>query len=146
MDVLINLFNRDLDKLVEEINSFSEEAKLWKTDGDIKNSAGNLTLHLAGNLNHFIGAVIGETGYIRNRDAEFSDKNVPKAKLISLIKETKEVVNESLKNINVDLLKEDYPIEVFGDKMTYEYFLIHLITHLNYHLGQINYLRRLTDY
>ncbi len=146
MEVLINLINRDLDKLVEEINSFSKEAKLWYTDGDIKNSAGNLTLHLVGNLNHFIGAVIGKTGYVRNRDAEFSDKNVPKAKLISMVKETKDVVNESLNNMNKDLLKGDYPIEVFGSKMTYEYFLIHLITHLNYHLGQINYLRRLKDY
>lgn len=65
---------RDLQKLATEVSAFKYEENLWKTDIDIKNSAGNLSLHVCGNLQHFIGAVLGNSGYIRNRDAEFSQK------------------------------------------------------------------------
>jgi hypothetical protein len=70
-------FLRDLEKLKTEISSFKDESNLWKISGDIKNSAGNLCLHLCENLQHFIGAVLGNSGCVRNRDAEFSRKNVP---------------------------------------------------------------------
>ena len=77
IETLSQLFLRDLDKLKTEITSFKDEKKIWEISGDIKNSAGNLCLHLCGNLQHFIGAVLGNSGYVRNRDAEFSRKNVP---------------------------------------------------------------------
>jgi len=142
---LVELFNRDLDALKKEINSYSSESTLWVTTSDIKNSPGNLCLHICGNLQHFIGAVLGNTGYVRNRDAEFNKKNVPKNELLNSMENTKEVVVNVLESLSEDQLAKDYPIEVFKKKMTTSFFLIHLHSHLNYHLGQINYHRRLLD-
>ena len=139
------IFKRDLEKLSEEIQSFSSESYLWILEGEIKNTAGNLCLHLVGNLNHFIGNVIGNTGYVRKRELEFSDKNVPGNTLMKLIDDTKAIVDKSLAEMDEGLLDKKYPINVFDKETTYEYFLIHLSTHLSYHLGQINYLRRILD-
>ena len=143
LSALLELFKRDLNILSVEINSYSNESNLWITNSGIKNSPGNLSLHLCGNLQHFIGAVLGNTGYIRDRDAEFSKKNVPKDELLNVIDTTKEIVLNVLESLSEDQLEKDYPIEVFKMKMTTTYFLIHLLSHLNYHLGQINYHRRL---
>ena len=142
---LVELFNRDLDILAKEINLYSDEHKLWVISPDIKNCGGNLCLHICGNLQHFIGAILGRTGYIRDRDAEFSDKNIPIKELLRSIDKTKEVVVTALNALLEDQLAEDYPIVVFKKKMTTSFFLIHLHSHLNYHLGQINYHRRLLD-
>lgn len=142
-DTLIEIYERDLGKLRTEIGQYSEEADLWKTTGEISNSAGNLTLHLFGNLNHFIGAVLGGSGYVRDRDAEFSASGVSREKLVEEIDKTRSVVTATLKNLTDEDFAKIYPIEVFGHPMTIEFFLVHLTTHLNYHLGQINYHRRL---
>ena len=143
MEAYIKLFNRDLTRLKLEIELFESEESLWKAKGDISNSAGNLCLHIVGNLNHFIGAIIGSTGYVRNRDAEFSDRDISKEKLMAMVDETEKVVSQVLHQFDPSLLKKIYPIQVFGEDMTYEFFLIHLLAHLDYHMGQINYLRRL---
>jgi uncharacterized damage-inducible protein DinB len=145
IEILIQLFQRDLEKLKTEITSYKEEKKLWEVTGGIKNSAGNLCLHICGNLQHFIGAVLGNSGYVRNREAEFSRKNVPLKELRSEIDQTTKAVEKILNNIKEVQLGEKFPINVFGYEMTTEYFLIHLATHLNYHLGQINYHRRFLD-
>jgi len=142
---LLELFKRDLNILNVEINSYSDESNLWITNSDIKNSPGNLCLHICGNLQHFIGAVLGNTGYVRNRDEEFSKKNIPKDELLNSIDNTKEVILNVLESVSDEQLANDYPIDVFKKKMTTTYFLIHLLSHLNYHLGQINYHRRLLD-
>ncbi|MGQ0541376.1 MAG: DinB family protein [Blastocatellia bacterium] len=142
-DVLIQLFERDLGRLITEIEQYSNETDLWKTSGEITNSAGNLALHLIGNLKHFIGAVPGNSGYVRDRDTEFSDTGVPRDKLLADIAETAAVVKETLEKLTGDDLSKIYPIEVFGEPMTTEFFLVHLATHLNYHLGQVNYHRRI---
>ncbi|MCW8810387.1 MAG: DinB family protein [Ignavibacteriaceae bacterium] len=142
---LDKLFQRDLEKLKTEISSYKDEKNLWKISGDVKNSAGNLCLHLCGNLQHFIGATLGNSGYIRKRDEEFIRKNVPAKELIEEIELTTKVVEQTLNNLKEEQLSEKFPINVFGYEMTTEYFLIHLATHLNYHLGQINYHRRLLD-
>ncbi len=140
-----NLFLRDIEKLKTEISSFKDENNIWKISGDIKNSAGNLCLHICGNFQHFIGAVLGNSAYVRNRETEFSRKNVPIRELVAELELTTRVVEKTLNELVADKLKEIYPINVFGYEMTTEYFLIHLTTHLNYHLGQINYHRRLLD-
>jgi len=145
MEALIKLFNRDLEKLSNEIRSFKNKRNLWKTEGSISNSAGNLCLHLVGNLNHFIGAIIGDSGYIRRREKEFESTNIDTDKLIALVNDTNIDVISVLKRFDSERLKANYPIQVFGEDMTYEFFLIHLTTHLNYHLGQINYLRRMLE-
>ncbi len=142
---LIKLFERDLEKLKTEITSYKDEKKMWEISGDIKNTAGNLCLHICGNLQHFIGATLGNSGYERNREAEFSIKNVSVGELIKEIDKTLEIVTETLKNFEEEKLSEIYPINVFGNEMTTGFFLAHLTTHLNYHLGQINYHRRLLD-
>lgn len=138
-----SLFTRDLNQLKKEIESYQNEEAIWKIDKDILNSAGNLSLHLVGNINHFIGAILGNSGYVRNRELEFSLKNIPKTELILQIEKTIEVVHSSLDQLSEEDLKKEYPIEALGYPMTIEYFLIHLFGHLNYHLGQINYHRRL---
>ncbi|PKD43589.1 DinB family protein [Rhodohalobacter barkolensis] len=136
---------RDLDRLTSEINTFDQEENLWRTDGNVTNSAGNLCLHLCGNLKYYIGAKIGNTGYERDRPAEFSLSNVPRLELIEQVKETREVVSSVLSKMDAEQLNEDFPEALFGYPMTYGFFLIHLSGHLMYHLGQINYLRRILD-
>lgn len=145
MEALTQLFNRDLDKLMVEINSFKNQENLWKTQGEITNSAGNLCLHLVGNLNYFIGTIIGNTGYIRDREAEFSDTNVDRKLMTNMILETKSAITSSLEKFDKEKLKNTYPIKVFDKDTTYEFFLFHLVGHLNYHLGQINYFRRILE-
>ena len=140
-----SLFTRDLNQLKKEIESYQNEEAIWKIDKDILNSAGNLSLHLVGNINHFIGAILGNSGYVRNRELEFSLKNIPKTELILQIEKTIEVVHSSLDQLSEEDMNKEYPIQALGYPMTTEYFLIHLFGHLNYHLGQINYHRRLLD-
>ena len=143
IETLNDIFQRELQKLEDEIKSFPDETLLWKVSGDVKNSAGNLCLHLCGNLQHFIGASLGKTGYIRNRDAEFSTKNSSKEKLIDEIKNSKRAVKTALDAISSNDLQKIYPQNFLGKEVSAEYFLIHLISHFDYHLGQINYLRRI---
>ena len=139
------LFNRDLNKLKTEIESYQNESDIWEIQKGIANSAGNLCLHLVGNLNTYIGAEFGKTGYIRNRALEFSLKDIPRAELIQKIEETIVVVNNALNIISEEELKMEFPLLVFEKKTSTEFMLIHLTTHLAYHLGQINYHRRLLD-
>jgi hypothetical protein len=145
IESLKTLFNRDLIKLKNEIESYQNESDIWKIQKGIANSAGNLCLHLVGNLNTYIGAEFGKTGYIRNRALEFSLKDIPRAELLSKIEETIVVVDNALNSISEVELKKEYPLLVFKDKTSTEFMLIHLTTHLAYHLGQINYHRRLLE-
>ena len=143
IESLKTLFNRDLNHLKKEIESYQNESDIWTIQKGIANSAGNLCLHLIGNLNTYIGAQYGKTGYIRNRPLEFSLKDIPRVELLSKIEETIVVVDNALNNISEVELKKEYPLLVFKDKTSTEFMLIHLTTHLTYHLGQINYHRRL---
>ncbi|MEM9687399.1 MAG: DinB family protein [Bacteroidota bacterium] len=139
------LFKRDLEKLKTEIQSYSDEKILWHTEKSITNSAGNLCLHIIGNLNAFIGAALGNSNYVRQRDLEFSLKDVPRSELIQKIDETIATVQNILSNLSPKDLENQFPIQVSQQKTTTAYFLAHLTTHLSYHLGQINYHRRLLD-
>lgn len=139
------LFNRDLKRLISEIEQYINEDDIWKIKGLINNSAGNLCLHIVGNLNTYIGKELGKTGYIRNRDLEFSLKYVPRQELIQKIENTIVIINETLDNFDESLLETEYPVLVFDDKTSIGYLLVHLTTHLTYHLGQINYHRRLIE-
>lgn len=143
--LLIQLFEEDLTKLAEEIKLYPNDASLWTLKDGISNTGGNLCLHLVGNLQHYIGAVLGESGYIRNRDAEFSLKNISRNKLLDEIEATRVVVKDALEQMSKTDMQKEYPHRVLLDRdsTTTEYFLIHLLSHLNYHLGQINYHRRL---
>lgn len=143
IDILNQLYERDLGKLRSEIEAYADEADLWKTEGEVSNSGGNLSLHLVGNLRHFFGAVLGGTGYIRDRENEFASGPVPRADLLMGVDSALADVTSTLEKLSEADLEQTYPIEVFGHPMTTGYFLVHLATHLDYHLGQINYHRRL---
>ena len=142
--VLIQLFEKDLDKLADEIRQYPDDSSLWVIKDVIKNRGGNLCLHLSGNLQHFISAILGNSGYIRNRDAEFSLKNIAKQKLLNEVENTKVAVRDALEQVSKKELEKEYPIRVFDDPVTTEYFLLYLLAHLSYHTGQINYHRRMT--
>lgn len=142
---LISFFESDLNNLITEIRLYKNEKNIWRIEKSISNSAGNLTLHLIGNLHTFIGKEIGKTNYVRNRELEFTQKKVPRIDLINSINATLEMVKKSLLSITNNELKNDYPILKFSKVETNEYLLVHLIKHLTYHLGQINYHRRLID-
>lgn len=145
IDSLKILFDRDLDRLKNELSSYKNESNLWEVKKNITNSAGNLSLHIIGNLNHFIGAVLGGNGYLRDRDNEFSQKDVPISRLLTDIDEVKTTIYNTLQSLSEEELLDNFPINVFGYEMTNLFFLIHLHSHLTYHLGQINYHRRLID-
>jgi uncharacterized damage-inducible protein DinB len=142
--VLIALFERELDTLKQEISAYEQDEFLWKSLEGVQNPGGNLCLHLTGNLQHFIGATLGDTGYIRNREAEFKLKNIPRIKLLEEIDNTKKIVTDTLEQVSKKELDGNYPIQVFEEPMTTEFFLVYLLRHLSYHIGQINYHRRLT--
>jgi uncharacterized damage-inducible protein DinB len=138
---LAALLIRDLNRLSDEINNTSPD-HLYKTYDNISNSIGNLTLHICGNLNHFVSHSLGEIPYKRDREKEFNSKSTSSAELIKEINTTINNIQETIGIIDKKNLDENYPIKVFSEEMTCEAFLIHLYGHLNYHLGQINYLRR----
>lgn len=144
--VLKTLFKRDLVRLRTEIELYKAERTLWVIEKNIKNSGGNLCLHLIGNLNTYIALEFGKTNYVRDRLAEFSLKNIPKAELIKMINQTNSDVEQALNMMSPELLKAEYPQLVFKEKTSTEYLLVHLTAHLSYHLGQINYHRRLLDH
>ncbi len=141
---LSTLFERDLDKLSEELNSYENDEDIWTVNGEIKNSAGNLFLHLCGNLKHFIGATLNKTGYERDREFEFAGK-VSKEDLAENILETKEMLASYFERVSVDDMSDPYPLQPFGYPMTKSQFILHLYGHFNYHMGQINYHRRLLE-
>ncbi|MEO5569699.1 MAG: DUF1572 family protein [Bacteroidia bacterium] len=139
------VFERDLLQLKKEIESYTDENKLWIVKEGISNSAGNLSLHLIGNLNHFIGVALGDTGYIRNRDNEFSLKNIPKKELIESMEQTIVVVKNTLSKLVPADFEKNFPLEKHGKIVTTDFMLLHLVTHFNYHLGQVNYHRRMIN-
>ncbi|MCH2032343.1 MAG: DUF1572 domain-containing protein [Tenacibaculum sp.] len=142
---LTTFLENELNSLISELELYKDEANIWKLNKNISNSAGNLSLHLIGNLHTFIGKEIGNTGYVRNRELEFSQQNVSRNTLIESIQETKEMINKTLLPLSEEDLKKEYPILKFSKPESIAFFMVHLIKHLTYHLGQVNYHRRLID-
>lgn len=143
IEELKKLYQRDLNTLYQEIEAYQNEETLWMIDREIKNSGGNLALHLVGNLRTYIGKNLGNIAYIRNREAEFASKNIPKQTILEMIQETTTIVLNTLESLKINQLETIYKEEVLGYEMTTQYFLIHLHGHLTYHTGQINYHRRI---
>ncbi|MGD1007643.1 MAG: DUF1572 family protein, partial [Ignavibacteriaceae bacterium] len=124
---IVEIFGRDLNKLRIEISSYTDETKLWTVEKNIKNSGGNLCLHLIGNLKQFIGSALGKKPYERNRDAEFGLNNISKKELLKEINGTMELVAETINSLKEDDFIKIYPVDVFNKPMTTEFFLISLI-------------------
>lgn len=140
---LTSLLLRDIARLREEISHYDKDEDLWKLGGQIKNTAGNLCLHLCGNLQHYIGHILGGSQYVRDREYEFAARNLTKTALLQEIDNTHSAVKSTLEKLDESVLDAEYPQQVLGYPMTTGYFLIHLSSHLTYHLGQINYHRRI---
>ncbi|HUF30887.1 MAG TPA: DUF1572 family protein, partial [Gemmatimonadaceae bacterium] len=134
---------RELRALRRELEAYPSEESIWLVPPGIANSAGTLALHLIGNLRYLIGTNLGATGYMRDRDAEFATRNVSRADLVQGIDETITLVEKVLPAVGEDRMEEMYPIEVAGVRVRTDDFLAHLAVHLAYHLGQVDYHRRL---
>jgi hypothetical protein len=143
---LILIFDRDLTQVHREVESYTHEEVLWKICGEIKNPGGNLCLHICGNLQHFIGHVLGQSGYQRNRDYEFAARNIPRTALLTEVAATRKVVRDTLSALDPQQLLKPFPAPTPAGEVTTAFFLVHLAAHLNYHLGQLNYHRRLIEY
>lgn len=134
-----NYFNN----LKNEISQYKNESDIWLLKGEIKNSPGTLTLHLCGNLNHNFGAVLGKNGYVRNRDKEFTDRNINKAELLKLINETEKTVIPVIESLTPEEMSEQFPEKFKDEEQTVYDAVIRLSFHFAYHVGQINYHSRL---
>src|SRR5687767_2073061 len=140
--VLTNFYERDIRKLIEEVNLFKNEENLWRTQGSVKNSSGNLVLHIIGGTNHLIGATLAHTGYVRDRSLEFAKKGVARKDLVDQLEKLIPLVSKTLSAIDIEA---EYPM-IFDDATrSNSYVLTQLVLHLNYHLGQVNYLRRMLE-
>ena len=145
-DVFTTILVRDLNKLKAELNAYFNESSIWQVLPGTTNSAGNLALHLVGNLNHYIGHVLGKSGYQRQRDKEFSLKDVPRKEIILAIDYTADLVKRVMDELSEADLEQPFP-EKYGDEIVLTgYFLVHLCSHAAYHIGQVNYHRRLLHY
>lgn len=140
---IAGIFARDLRALRREIEAFADEGDLWRVPPGISNSAGTLTLHLAGNVQYYIGTVLGGTGYVRDRDAEFARRDVPQAELLGEIDAALGAVERGMARVRDVDLAQSYPDPPRGLAVTTGQYLVHLISHFTYHLGQVDYHRRL---
>ena len=143
--VLAKFYERDLRKLIEEVNLFRNEENLWRTTGSLKNSSGNLVLHIIGGLNYLIGAQLANSGYVRDRDLEFIKKGVERQELVAQLQKLILMINETVNSFTQEQMDIEYPIMFDDMKVSTSYVLTQLLLHLNYHLGQINYLRRILE-
>lgn len=139
---IARLLEQDIKKLKDELLLFNSDADLWKTHAGIANTSGTLCMHLIGNLNHFIGAVLGGTGYVRQRDKEFSIRNISREEIIQELNKVEKMIAHTMNELKETDLEMDFAIDFGGKKSTVHVLMI-LMEHFNYHLGQINYHRRL---
>lgn len=136
-------FEQYLNYLKKEINAYENPARMWEVEGQVSNSGGNLCTHLIGNLNYFIGTLIGNTGYVRQRDLEFSIKDVPVSSLNQQIDDTLAMIEQVLTDIPD--WSADYPPNGYNMSGPIDLQMMRLLAHLSYHVGQVNYHRRLLD-
>ena len=142
---LLAAYERNLGLLKKEIEAYTNEESIWQVREGILNSGGNLCLHMVGNLNHFVGTNLAKTGYVRDRDGEFSDTGLSRAELIARIEAVTSVVGTTIGNLAAEDLADDYPELLFDNQMDTGTVLAYMSGHLAYHLGQLNYHRRLLD-
>jgi uncharacterized damage-inducible protein DinB len=137
------IFDRDLQTLAREVEAYADERDLWRLPPGVSNSAGTLALHLAGNVQHYLGAVFGGTGYRRDRPAEFAERDVPRAELLRHIEAARAAVRAAAARADEEQLTGDFREVVGGVRVNAGEYLVHLISHFTYHLGQIDYHRRI---
>ena len=136
------ILDRDLQTLAREVSAYPDERALWDMPPGFPNSAGTLALHLAGNVRHYFGARLGATGYVRDRPAEFASRDVPRATILALIEEARAAVSAAAARTTPDRLEHDFPEVVGGVRVATGEYMIHLVSHFAFHLGQLDYHRR----
>jgi len=136
------LFRRDLSRLIQQIDAFPDDETFWRQLPGITNSAGNLVLHIEGNLREYIGRQLGGLPFDRMRPLEFSSKGLPREELRMRIAELKDAIPSVVSELSSEQMQMEYPEVVLGKPLSTQEFLIHLYGHLNWHLGQVDYLRR----
>jgi uncharacterized damage-inducible protein DinB len=135
---------RDVAKMIEQVRAYPDEESLWRTAGSIKNGAGTLALHVAGNLDHFVWASLGGGAYARDRDLEFSERAVPRDEVVARLETCRQRVVRTLEGLDEARLSEPFPAPLPAHLQgTVHWFLVHLVAHTNWHLGQMDYHRRL---
>jgi hypothetical protein len=139
------VLRRELAALRRAVEIYPDDASLWAQPAGLPNSGGTLVLHLAGNLQHFLGAVLGGSGYRRDRDAEFARRGVPRSELLTEIAAAESAVDRGMATVSEAALAAPYPEIVAGRSIATGDFLVHLATHLAYHLGQFDYHRRVVS-
>lgn len=139
---LVTLFVRELETVQREVEMCPDDAALWATSPGVSNSVGNLASHLAGNVQHFIGAVLGKSGYVRNRDHEFTRREGMRREIIADLQHAIDAAKKYLPALSDEDFAREYPEAVGGVKMRTSLFLMHLASHAAFHLGQADYLRR----
>jgi hypothetical protein len=142
LDSILKVLVRDIGSVVKQIELYPDDALVWEAVPGLSNPGGTLALHLAGNLQHFVGTVLGRTGYVRDRDAEFSRRGLPRRDLVQELERARLAVASTLGSLDPARLGEPYPAEVAGVRLETGLFLVHLAAHLAYHLGQLDYHRR----
>lgn len=140
---LRRVYLRELETFRNEVRSFPDDDTLWVTPAGVTNSAGTLALHVAGNLRHFIGAVLGGTGYARNREEEFAARGLPRSAVVDALEAASAEVSDTLTRLDPSALDRPYPQAVGGVSVGTRRFLMHLAVHLGFHLGQAGYVRRI---
>ncbi|MCF2497518.1 DUF1572 family protein [Dyadobacter chenhuakuii] len=143
-EILVQLFERDIKKLREEIQQYPSDDSLWVRLPGTINTGGNLCQHLIGNLRTYVGLALGQVHYVRNRDAEFAERLFTQTELLVELDELLPIVVKSVDSLSDAQLDAEYPrsvLDMFANQTT-ALVLTHLLTHLSYHLGQINYHRR----
>jgi uncharacterized damage-inducible protein DinB len=143
LSALSTIMARDIRALRREVEAYPDERMLWAQVPGLPNSAGTLVLHLAGNLQHYFGAVLNGTGYVRDRPAEFARRDVSRSALLDELDAAAQAVRDTLLTLDEEAANREYPEEVAGIRPVTGSFLVHLAIHLGYHLGQIDYHRRL---
>lgn len=137
------LLLREVEALVREVEHLPDDDALWKTLPGVTNSCGNLALHIAGNLQHYVGHVLGGTSFVRDRDREFNQRSGTRADVIAELRMAIGAVDRTLRELSRDRLDQPYPQELGGVRPRTGVFLFHLVSHAGYHLGQAGYLRRI---
>jgi len=140
--LLATFYERGIRTLIDEVNLFKNEDNLWRTHGSVKNSSGNLVLHIIGGMNHFFGATLAQTGYVRDRDQEFARKGVKRDELVAQLEQLIPMITKTIIALDQGHMDAEYPLMFDNMRRSNSYVIVQLLIHLNYHLGQVNYLRR----
>jgi Protein of unknown function (DUF1572) len=136
------LYLREIATLERELDLYPDDASLWKELPGLPNPAGNLVLHLAGSLQHFFGATLGNTGYQQNREAEFSTRNVSRSDLKQELSSARQGVIAAFEHLTEDSLTQVFPVQFADAPFSIRLTLLQFLGHLAYHLGQVDYHRR----